>query len=164
MLSLAKASPDGRIYTCVSALVLSAFMIEAYLNHLGRVKRPDWDSVERKYPKTRKFLMFANEVGLTVSLSDRPYQSLATLFTYRDSMAHGRTITEEVDAEVQSGFSFSTAIPGAEWQEFATVETTEQLLIDAEAIIRELHKASGFSDDPFNSGGSGLYAISPTEA
>lgn len=157
MLSLAKASPDGQLYTCVSALVLSAFMIEAYLNHLGRLKRSDWDSIERKYPKTRKFLMFANEAQLTVSLNERPYQSLATLFAYRDSMAHGRTVTEEVDAEVQSGLSISASIPGAEWQEFATVETAEQLLTDAEAIIRELHKASGFADDPFGSGGGGLY-------
>ena len=33
MLELAKASRDGQLYTCVSSLVLSAFMLEAYLNH-----------------------------------------------------------------------------------------------------------------------------------
>jgi len=164
MLSLAKASRDGQLYTCLSALVLSAFMIEAYLNHLGRLKKSDWDSLERRYPKTRKFQMFADEAKLAISLNERPYKSLVTLFAYRDSMAHGRTVTEEVDAEVQSGLSISASIPGAEWQEFATVKTAEQLLTDAEVIIRELHQASGFTDDPFGSGGSGLYALSPTES
>lgn len=164
MLSLAKTSRDGQLYTCVSALVLSAFMIEAYLNHLGRLKCPDWDSIERNYSKTKKFLKFAGEAQLIVSLNVRPYRSLETLFAYRDSMAHGRTVTEEVDAEVQSGLSISDSIPGAKWQEFATVETAEKLLTDAEVIIRELHKASGFADDPFLSGGGGLYALSPTES
>lgn len=163
MLRLAKTSRDGQLYTCVSALVLSAFMIEAYINHLGKLKESDWDRLERKLSKTKKFLKLAKDAGLTISLNDRPYQSLTKLFAYRDSMAHGKTVTEKIDTKVRSGFSISASIPGAEWQEFTTMEMTEQLLLDAENIIRELHKASGFTDDPFGSGGGGLYAISPTE-
>ena len=53
MLELAKASREGQLYTCVSSLVLSAFMLEAYLNHLGRLKNPDWDAIERKYSKKK---------------------------------------------------------------------------------------------------------------
>lgn len=164
MLELAKASRDGQLYTCVSSLVLSAFMLEAYLNHLGRLKNPDWDAIERKYPKTTKYRMFAKEAGLSASLGDRPYLSLVTLFAYRDSMAHGRTVTEEIDAEMQIDSSISAAIPGAEWQQFATVAKAEELLTDAVFIVRELHAASGYRDDPFGSGGNGLYAISHADA
>ena len=164
MLELAKASRYGQLYTCVSSLVLSAFMLEAYLNHLGRLKNPDWDAIERKYPKTQKFQMFAREAGLNVALNDRPYLSLVPLFDYRDSMAHGKTVTEEIDAEIQIESSISAAIPGAEWQQFATVEKAEELLTDAVSIVRKLHAGSGYRDDPFGSGGGGLYAISHAEA
>jgi hypothetical protein len=162
MLGIAKESKDGQLYTCISALIFSAFMLEAYLNHLGRIKHPDWDKIERKYPKIKKFTRFAEEAGLTLSLNNRPYQSLVKLFTYRDSMAHGKTVTEEIYAEVESGLSISACIPRPEWQEFATVDTVEELLTDAIAIVRELHKASGYLDDPFGSGGSGLYVMSQT--
>ena len=164
MLELAKASRDGQLYTCVSSLVLSAFMLEAYLNHLGRLKNPDWDAIERKYPKKQKFQMFAEKAGLNITLSDRPYRSLVTLFDYRDSMAHGRTVTEDIDTGIQIESSISAAIPGAEWQQFATVEKAEELLTDAVSIVHELHAASGYRDDPFVSGGGGVYAISHTEA
>ena len=107
--------------------------------------------------------MFAEKAGLNITLSDRPYRSLVTLFDYRDSMAHGRTVTEDIDTGIQIESSISAAIPGAEWQQFATVEKAEELLTDAVSIVHELHAASGYRDDPFVSGGGGLYAISHTE-
>ncbi|WP_321821735.1 MULTISPECIES: hypothetical protein [unclassified Burkholderia] len=163
MLDLAKASREGQLYTCLSALVLSAFMLEAYLNHLGGLKHKDWDALERKQSKTKKFRTFAAQSGINVNLTERPYKSLVTLFAYRDSMAHGKTVTEEIDAEVDIDSSIAASIPSAEWQQFATLDTAEELLTDAVAIIRQLHAASGYHDDPFGSGGGGLYAVSHTD-
>lgn len=164
MLGLAKESKEGQLYTCLSALVLSAFMLEAYLNHLGGLKHKDWDTRERKQSKTQKFHTFATEAGINENLTERPYKSLVTLFAYRDSMAHGKTVTEEIDAEVDIGSSISASIPRAEWQQFATLETVEELLTDAVAIIRQLHAASGYRDDPFGSGGGGLFVDVHREA
>ncbi|MDS0850435.1 hypothetical protein [Burkholderia cenocepacia] len=163
MLDLAKASKDGQLYTCLSALVMSAFMLEAYLNHLGGLKFKDWDARERTLSKLKKFRTFAAQSGIKLNFTERPHKSLVTLFAYRDSMAHGKTVTEEIDAEIDIDSSIATSIPSAGWQQFATLETAEELLTDAVAIIRQLHTTSGYHDDPFGSSGGGLYAISHTE-
>ena len=160
MLNLAKESQDGQLYTCVSALVFSAFMLEAYLNHLGRLRHANWDDIERRYPKLKKYLMFAKDAKLQVQMEKRPYISLNRLFAFRDSMAHGKTISEEIDVEIEVSQSLASSPPRSEWQQFASAETAEELLNDAVALIRELHKASGYRGDPFGSGGGGLYAVS----
>lgn len=44
-----------------------------------------------------------------------------------------------------------------------TVETAETLLADAESIVRELHRTSDLSGDPFGSGGSCFYMATRSE-
>lgn len=163
MLDLAKQSQDGQLYTCVSALVLSAFMLEAYFNHLGRLQHENWDDIERKYPKLKKFKMFARNAKLKVDMSKRPYSSLVRLFAFRDTLAHGKTVTEQIDLEIEVKGSLAKSLPRSKWQEFASIETTEELFKDAVALVCVLHKATGHRGNPFGSGGGGIYTLSPSE-
>jgi hypothetical protein len=138
-------------------MVLTAFMLEAYFNHLGQLKHANWEKIERKLSKAKKFMKLATEAGLGPNISERPYSSLVRVFAFRDAMAHARTIKEEIDVEVELGDSVAKALPGPEWQEMITVENAEEILEDAVSIVRELHKAAGYIDDPFATGGGGIY-------
>ena len=160
MLRLAKDSQDGQLYTCLSCMILTAFMLESYFNHLGQLHYADWEEGERKLPKAKKFRKFAEAAGLKLKMDARPYSSLIRLFAFRDAMAHARTLKGEIDLEVEEGESLAKSLPGPEWQQMITVENAEELLTDALAIIRELHKAMGHSDDPFAIGGGGIYLAS----
>lgn len=164
MLKLAKTSEDGQLYTCISVLTFSAFMIEAYLNHLGALKHRDWNEIERKFGKLRKYTDFAQQADLRFDLNMRPYSSMVRLFAFRDQMAHGRTTKEDLDLEFVVGESLAASLPTAEWQQFASPDNAEFLLQDGVAIIRELHSASGYIDDPFGTGGGGMYAVSSAGA
>ncbi|MBE7367675.1 hypothetical protein [Ramlibacter pallidus] len=160
MLRLARESRDGQLYTCMSALIYSAFMLEAYLNHLGRLRHENWERIERRYSKRRKYMLFAEAARLSPTMEERPYSSLVRLFDFRDSMAHGRTVTEQVEVEVAHGESIASALPGAEWQQFITLENAESHFADAVALIEQLHAALGYTDAPFSTGGGGIYAWS----
>ena len=66
-------------YTAMSALLLTAFTFEAYLNHLGWKKIETWDKDDRasvldKYGKLCKYFQ------LHPDYARLPYQTLKTLF------------------------------------------------------------------------------------
>ena len=51
----AKASEDGRFFNLLYAMVFSAFCLEAFINHLGKLKHPNWRKLRKKLqsPKTK---------------------------------------------------------------------------------------------------------------
>lgn len=159
MLDMAKQTTEGRLYTCIASLMFSAFMLEAYFNHLGSLRNREWDKVERKYPKLEKYKMFAEAAGVGVDLNIYPQKSLVELFNFRDSMAHGKTTTGGIDIELEIEASIIPAFPTTEWQSFATPENAERLLVDAVSLIKEIHRACGYQDDPFAKAGEGLYGV-----
>lgn len=159
MLGLARQSEEGQVYTLISAQVFSAFMVEAYLNHLGCLKHEDWLQTERRRSKYAKLRSLAEEAGLQIDMNVRPYSSITELFERRDSMAHGMTEVREVDEEVQAHLSIAQSLIRVGWQAGITVEQTESLLGDAVTAIRTMHEAAGYQGDPFATSGSELYAL-----
>lgn len=157
MLQLAKSSKEGQLYTCVSSLILAAFMLEAYFNHLGKQFDKSWDRNERKKSKRQKLESLSRAVSPPVDLSTRPFGSVTELFSFRDWMAHGRTLDESVNAEIDYTDELAKAIPGTKWQEFATVENAESLVDDAIKVVEILHQAHGLGPNPFIDGGGGIY-------
>ena len=157
MLELAKSTREGQLYTCVSSLTLAAFMVEAYFNHLGAQVDKDWEKKERKLSKLKKLEAFAKRLSPQPNLSERPFASVTKLFTFRDWMAHGRTLEEVVNAEIEYAEEIAGSLPGAEWQEFATVENASLLLSDAISVVEILHEAHDQRPKPFLDGGGGIY-------
>ena len=158
MLDIARLSEEGQPYTCVASLTFSAFMLEAYFNHLGSLRIREWDEVERKYAKLEKYKKFAKAAGIGVNLNIYPQKSLVELFAFRDSMAHGKTTAGNIDIEIEG--ALHPSFPTAGWQSFATLSNSERLLADAVLLITELHKACGYRGDPFSIAGGGLYSVS----
>ena len=120
MLRLAEANEDGQLYSLVSSLVLSALTMEAYLNHLGKLRNKHWDEVERKLTKLDKYKMFCKVAKLKVDLNVRPYRTLVQLFQFRDQMAHGTTTADEIAFELEAeGKKIPLLNVENDWQSFA---------------------------------------------
>ena len=138
----------GNLYTALSSLLLRAFTFEAYLNHLGERHLKLWDSTKQlrwfdKFNKICKRLNFAPDT------SARPYSTLRLLFNFRNLMAHGKseTINEEIDVNSKDADRYYW--PRTEWEKFCTLENVVRAKEDITAIVIELHKQAGLSDDPF---------------
>jgi len=160
MLERAEVSQEGQLYTVMAALIFCAFTLEAYINHLGAARHPDWETRERKKPAKDKLKELAKEVGITADFGKSPYSSMRSLFTFRDTIAHGRTTRVTVDKPIVLDDRRLTQLTGAaDWDSLATIENARQALKDVETIVKSLHKASGFTGNPFSHSGSGVYAI-----
>lgn len=160
MLKLAEESEDGQLYTLVASLVFSAFTLEAYLNHLGKLRNKEWDEIERKYPKLEKYKSFAEAANIKVDFNVRPYRTMKELFAFRDRMAHGKTTTEAVSTCINE---FEERLPPlhaeTDWQAFTTLETARRSIKDVESLIKELHSLSGLSGNPFSRLGGAIYGV-----
>lgn len=160
MLGLAEASRDGQLYTLISSLVYSAFTLEAYVNHLGAMRHADWEETERKQALRKKYKRLAKEAGVKPDFNVRPYRALIDLFAFRDRMAHGRTTTEAVNKVIDAdGPRLPQVASDPEWQAFVTIENARAAIEDVEALVKALHKESGYTGNPFARSGGGFYAV-----
>ena len=163
MLELAEQSQDGQLYALIASLVFSAFTLESYLNHLGQLRHSDWDKIERQYPKLKKYKMFCEAAKLEVDFTARPYCTMVELFAFRDQMAHGKTTTEAVRTMIDAdGPRLPQINNDTDWQAFATIERAREGIDDVEALVKELHKANGYTGNPFGRSGGGIYAVTHT--
>jgi hypothetical protein len=165
MFQLAEANENGQLYTLVSSLVFSAFTMEAYLNHLGKLRNKDWDEVERKLPKLEKYKMFCKVAKLKVNLNVRPYLTLVRLFQFRDQMAHGKTTADEIAFELEAeGKKIPHLKVENDWQSFAKITHASEAIHDVEHMVKELHVALGYPGNPFARSGGGIYAVTKATA
>jgi hypothetical protein len=161
MLKLSESTQGGQLYTTVSSIIYCAFTLEAYLNHLGKLRNNGWDKIERKHSKLDKYELLASTAGINFdNFRARPYITLKNLFKFRDRMAHGRTTTENVNLSIDMVVDALPSItPEGNWKEFATIENAQIAIKDVEKIIKELHSSNGFSGNPFSKRGIGIYGV-----
>ena len=160
MLKQAENNDEGQLYNLISSLVYCAFTLEAYFNHLGKLRDSNWDKIERKYPKLKKYDKFCKELNLNVDANERPYVSMKNVFEFRDSMAHGKTTNEFIvgKAQVQS-MPYNFSLPATNWKTFVKMNNTKRCLHDVKEIVLELHKAAGLSGNPFISSGTETWYV-----
>ena len=160
MLELAESSDEGQLYSLISCITFSAFTLEAYLNHLGAHLHDDWLQQERNLPKLKKYKSFCKTLNVKFDFHKRPYSTITKMFSFRDTLAHGKTtmdaINKEISIEIDNSTNFSV---GAPWLEFSTIENAKMVLEDMQDVVKELHLAAGFKCNPFMTTGSGLLAV-----
>jgi len=148
LMQTAREYQRGNLYTALSSLLLRAFTFEAYLNHLGERHLNLWDA--RKHLRwLEKFNKICQRLNFTPDESARPYSMLRPLFKFRNLMAHGKSETINEEREVNSQDADRYFWPSTEWEKFCTFENVERAKQDITAIIIELHKQAGLSDNPF---------------
>ncbi len=143
--------PKGSYYTTMSALLLSAFTFEAYLNHLGDKTFTFWEEIEQ-IRVMDKFNVLCKHFQTSPDFSRRPYQTLKSLFKFRNSIAHGRSQILREYKDVSSQDDPHQHTPKAEWEEYGVLENAKRAQTDIAQIITELHIAAGLGDYPFMQG------------
>jgi hypothetical protein len=97
LLHLSAEQPKGCYYQWMGSLLLSAFAFEGYLNFLGKVFFPSWESSERRSSWRRKVKKIEDRLGFLVDEGREPFLTVNLLFQFRNQVAHPkpREFTEE---------------------------------------------------------------------
>ncbi len=161
LITKTEQEPKGSYYTTMSALLLTAFTFEAYLNHLGEKTIKFREEIE-PVKVMDKYSVLCKNLGLTPDFSKRPYQTLKALFTFRNAIAHGKSQILQATKAVSSQDDPFDHTPKAHWEEYSILENAKKAKDDVSQIITELHKSAGFGEYPFIHGvGMGSLSIKP---
>src|SRR5277367_4446052 len=95
LLARAKAEPQGSYWVVMGSAILTAFAMEAYLNHIGSKIFKTWDALEPLSP-SGKIDVVCEKLGLSFPRGVRPRQSIEELFRFRNQLAHGKSIKLEM--------------------------------------------------------------------
>ena len=162
-LKQAKATEEGRFYTCMTAELFSAFCLEAYLNHLGAQKFPYWESIERKLGPSEKLKMISHEIGLKLDFGSRPFQSFSILFQLRNSLVHGKTeYLELIDEQILNDRE-KPRLPEIKWKSLINLDKADQFTEDTKLMIETIHAKSGIRRNPLFTPETSRWAIRPSE-
>lgn len=156
ILEKADKDPEGSFYQVMASLIFTAFMMEAYLNHIGRRIFKCWGNLEWLSPSS-KLNLIAEKLGVEKDEGKRPYRTFSELFKFRNSVAHGKSVLLKSDNQIllvdDTSDSFMREFLKTRWEKYCTSESAKRALEDIETIIRELHDATGVTDDfPFRFG------------
>ena len=161
LITKTEQEPRGSYYTTMSALLLTAFTFEAYLNHLGEKTIKFWEEIE-PIKVMDKYSVLCKSLDLNPDFSKRPYQTLRALFKFRNAIAHGRSQILQETKEVSSQDDPHDHTPKAHWEEYSILENAKRAKDDVSQIITELHKNAGLGEYPFIHGvGIGSLSIKP---
>lgn len=158
-LKRAQEEPRGSFYFNTMAGVFAAFTVEAFLNHLGQRRVPDWEVFERKLGPRGKLLLLQQQLRFSADQGKRPFQPFYNMLRLRDALAHGKTVTVATDVVVDNPEDESARYPEPKWKKLCTVASVSRMVADAELIVRDLSAATGSKRDPFASPGHGSSEI-----
>lgn len=158
-LKRAQEEQRGSFYFNMMAGVFSAFMVEAFLNHLGQRRVPDWEVFERKLGPREKLLLLQQLLRFSADHRKRPFQTFYKMLRLRNALAHGKTVTEETDVVVDNPEDESARYPEPEWKKLCSLASVSRMVGDAELILRNLSAGTGSKRDPFASPGHGSSGI-----
>jgi hypothetical protein len=149
-LEQATATEEGRFYNCMSSIVLSAFCIEAYLNHIGSELLPYWDGeFKRDISTTNKLKIICHHLNLTLDFSGRPFQSFNLIVKYRNLLAHATTVNISYQGTQTLRDGERVKSPESWWEKHTNLRNAKQWFDDTKAMITAIHQAVGKGDSPF---------------
>ena len=154
ILDKAKKDPEGAFYQWMASLVFTAFMLEAFLNHIGQRVFKCWSDLERGLSPSEKLNLIVEKLGIEKDDGKRPFLTVSGLFKCRNSVAHGKTVYLKPEKQVivvhlSRAFDDEHSRERLEtpWEEYCSLENAERALEDAESICRTIHEASGITND-----------------
>lgn len=85
--------PDSKKFEKISAVVLLGFTVEAFLNHVGALKIPEWETNERGFTAKKRLKIVLDAASISLNEGSRPWSTLKELREIRDMFAHARSET-----------------------------------------------------------------------
>lgn len=158
-LEKAKKEGDGSFYQVMASLIFTAFMMEAYLNHIGPHIFKCWGDLERLKPSS-KLNIVAEKLGIEIDKGKRPYQTLSELFKFRNDLAHGKSVSlksksDEIRLVAEPFDDYRDEGLQTEWEKYCTQDNANHALEDTTSIMKEIHQRAGMTDRLFSSGMQG---------
>jgi hypothetical protein len=116
-----KEQHGGHYYSLLSAFMLSAFTVEAYLNYVGPKVEKGWDDFDKASPLA-KLRHVASVLSIKLDDSRQPMQSIIELFSFRNRLAHPRAshVVEEYESTQDDYLEDFYSEPRPKWFAFAT--------------------------------------------
>jgi hypothetical protein len=153
-----RKAEQGSAWQFLSSLILTAFALEAFLNHAGSQVCENWSDLERLAPLAKLNHL---RLHLTADLGptgERPRQTLNELMALRNTLAHGRSETLEPKPTVRiadSSFEeFLHKRPLTVWEEkINSPDFAARAREDVERVIAILHDARPEPKEPLFSFG-----------
>ena len=142
-----KGSRDAIMFDGMACGMMIAFAFEAKLNFMGLElaksgKLPDWNEWQSYTKKLNK--VFA-ALGIPVELEKRPLKSMQKMKELRDTLAHGKPVTEEYD-QIEVG-THEELNRGAEliagWEKDCTSDSVFEALADLDDLWKLMIEKSG---------------------
>ena len=150
LLRKVKEDWKGSYYLFMGSLIFTAFTLEAYLNHIGQRIFACWNDLERLSP-SKKLNVITEKLGVAKDDSKRPFQTVSSLFKFRNDVAHGKSVqlkSEDQIRVIDDKFDEYMHDPlETRWQKYCTLKNAERAREDVEKIIKLLHEVSGITDD-----------------
>ena len=93
-LEQAENTQEGNFYNYMISIILSAFCIEAYLNHVGGLVLSYWDDeIKKGLSIQNKLKIVCSHINFVPDFSQRPFQSFTQIMKFRNLLAHAETET-----------------------------------------------------------------------
>lgn len=142
MRNQAEAEPRGSMYFDMAAMLLARLTVEAYCNFLLHVLYPETFAIERQTFRSdidAKVQWLSRQVGYSLELGRRPYQTVKALTTFRDRVVHAKpeVYTDEYEHPIDKEPPFME--PG-ELADSVSPEARSRALEDVSQLCEELHQ------------------------
>jgi hypothetical protein len=150
LLQRGQAELKGSNLLWMGSLILTAFSLEAYLNHIGPKLFTCWKGLEPLSPEG-KFDVICEKLGIELPKDQRPRQTIKGLLRFRNNLAHGKTVTieEETSVDADEYFEeFFSQRPLATWEKYCTEGKALKAREDIEQVMRLIHEKVCPGNDP----------------
>lgn len=139
---------EGNAHASMASLILSAFSMEAALNHIGAEIFNFWEDVEKNLSPKSKLAFICNELEKTPDFSREPYQSFSKVFKFRNDLAHGKT--ETINGTWSAKCDEKPLSPlKAQWEKLCNPRDARKVQENIEQIVIELYKKAELGANPF---------------
>jgi hypothetical protein len=154
LLGRAERDAQGNYWVLMSALLLTAFTFEAYLNHIGSKLFQTWNVLERLSPM-EKLDVVCERLGISFPSGKRPHNSLRVLFRFRNDLAHGKNQTLSTDEFNYDDANLDVLLAThlkTKWEKLITWKDVKQVRSDVEIVMSKLHAAANPGHPLFSPG------------
>jgi hypothetical protein len=168
LLAMGIENPKGSMFQFLSSAILTAFALEAYLNHVGAATFKCWQQLDRLPPWSKMELLF-EELGVAfpAGTNARPLQTVAKLLRFRNTMAHGRSHEIEAKPIMRTTENYLSAYYErllTDWEDLVQTDTfAKRAREDVGDVLRRLHDARRDKKEPLFTFGTELYGATLVE-
>ncbi|MCH5518976.1 hypothetical protein [Pseudomonas syringae] len=157
----AEKTEEGRFYDVLNALILSAFTVEAYLNHLMDSEAvASSASVDERLSVWRKYRLVSRILKVGKGDLNEAFPEIASVLVFRNFIAHGKTQLNRFSCNTDEDFPPRLEDFGeSEWQQFAVLENAQTIVNSVRIFASELSEAAGLGSYPFSVFEMGSYSF-----